>query len=52
MKKETPIVSYNILEERLNKSREKKSKITKLNVEIDEVMDNAKKHFEEIFNRI
>jgi hypothetical protein len=38
-------MTYNIREERLKASQEKKLKV-------DEVMENAKKHFEEIFNRI
>lgn len=37
-------ITYNIREERLKASQEKKPKV-------DEVMENAKKHFEEIFNR-
>jgi lipopolysaccharide export system protein LptA len=37
-------ITYNIREERLKASEEKKKSV-------DEVMDNAKKHFEEIFNR-
>lgn len=36
--------TYNIREERLKASQEKKPKV-------DEVRENAKKHFEEIFNR-
>lgn len=38
-------VTYNIREERLKVSQTKKTPI-------DEVKENAKKHFEEIFNRI
>ena len=38
------LTTYNIREERLKASQEKKKPV-------DEVMDNAKKHFEEIFNR-
>ena len=37
-------ITYNIREERLKASQEKKPKG-------DEVIENAKKHFEEIFNR-
>lgn len=37
----------NVREERLRKSKKPEHKST-----IDEVKDNAKKHFEEIFNRI
>jgi len=36
--------TYNIREERLKASQENKKSV-------DEVKDNAKKHFEEIFNR-
>jgi hypothetical protein len=36
--------TYNIREERLKISQEKKKSV-------DEVKENAKKHFEEIFNR-
>lgn len=36
--------TYNIREERLKVSQEKKKPV-------DEVRENAKKHFEEIFNR-
>ncbi len=46
MKKEKQqTITYNIREERLKASQEKKPKV-------DEVMENAKKHFEEIFNRM
>jgi lipopolysaccharide export system protein LptA len=38
-------ITYNIREERLKASQEKKPKV-------DEVIENAKKHFEEIFNRM
>ena len=38
-------ITYNIREERLKASEEKKKSV-------DEVKENAKKHFEEIFNRI
>jgi hypothetical protein len=38
-------ITYNIREERLKTSQEKKNPV-------DEVKENAKKHFEEIFNRI
>ena len=41
------IVTYNIREERL-KLKEKKVKKSC----IDEIKENAKKHFEEIFNRL
>lgn len=37
--------TYNIREERLKASQEKKKSV-------DEVKENAKKHFEEIFNRV
>lgn len=37
--------TYNIREERLKASQEKKKSV-------DEVKENAKKHFEEIFNRM
>jgi lipopolysaccharide export system protein LptA len=37
-------ITYNIREERLKASQEKKPAV-------DEVMENSKKHFEEIFNR-
>jgi hypothetical protein len=37
-------ITFNIREERLTASQEKKPPV-------DEVMENAKKHFEEIFNR-
>lgn len=37
-------VTYNIREERMKAVQEKKKSA-------DEVMENAKKHFEEIFNR-
>ena len=36
-------ITFNIREERLKASKEKS---------VDEVKENAKKHFEEIFNRI
>lgn len=39
------ITTYNIREERLKTSQEKKKSV-------DEVKENAKKHFEEIFNRV
>jgi hypothetical protein len=45
MKKEQPTIHYNVREERLKQNQNKKSCI-------DEVKENAKKHFEEIFNRI
>ena len=38
------IITFNIREERLKASQQKKPKV-------DEVKENAKKHFEEIFNR-
>ena len=38
-------ITYNIREERLKASEEKKKSV-------DEVKENAKKHFEEIFNRV
>jgi hypothetical protein len=38
-------ITYNIREERLKLSKEKEKSV-------DEVKENAKKHFEEIFNRV
>jgi hypothetical protein len=38
------IITFNIREERLKASKEKEKSV-------DEVKENAKKHFEEIFNR-
>jgi hypothetical protein len=38
-------ITYNIREERLKALKEKEKSV-------DEVKENAKKHFEEIFNRI
>jgi len=40
-------ITYNIREERLKASKEKEKEKS-----VDEVKENAKKHFEEIFNRI
>ena len=39
------VITFNIREERLKTAEEKKKSV-------DEVKENAKKHFEEIFNRI
>ena len=39
------VITFNIRDERLKVSQEKKPPV-------DEVMENSKKHFEEIFNRI
>jgi lipopolysaccharide export system protein LptA len=44
-KTESNAITYNIREERMKVSQENKKSV-------DEVMDNAKKHFEEIFNRL
>lgn len=44
-KTESNTITYNIREERMKASQENKKSV-------DEVMDSAKKHFEEIFNRL
>jgi lipopolysaccharide export system protein LptA len=44
-KTESNTITYNIREERMKVSQENKKSV-------DEVMDSAKKHFEEIFNRL